>query len=65
MGVMFQVFQSFGSFDCLRDLLKMEVITAVMALAVAWSMGLETLSSPEAVRVLWVERYYTLPPGNK
>ena len=57
MGVTLETFQSFGSFDCLRDLLKMEVIAGVMALAVARSIWPETPSGPEAVGVLWVERY--------
>ena len=41
MGVTLEVFQSFGSFDCLRDLLKMEVIAGVMALAVARSASVD------------------------
>ena len=57
MGVTLEVFQSFGSFDCSRDLLKMEVIAGVMALAVARSIWHETPSGPEAVWVLWAEMY--------
>ena len=49
MGVTLEVFQSFRSFDCSRDLLKMEVIAGVMALAVARSIWHETPSDPEAV----------------
>ena len=54
MGVTLEVFQSFGSFDCSRDLLKMEVIAGVMALAVAWSIWHETPSGPELSCVRFV-----------